>query len=282
MSKAFFLPLFLMNTYWSWLISSMLLFLAIFTSAALNGQDLVFKTSVSIEADKIEIDNLGNLYVVKGSELIKYNSSGELLQRFSNKKFGKIHSVDVSNPLKIILFYKDFSILLFLDNMLSETAAPIFLSGMQLEQVNVVSNSHNNCLWLYDPVNMELLRMDQNMNIVQKTGNLNQQLGFTLHPLYILEYNNWVYFSGSSKGILVFDVYGTYLKSYPVFNAASFQVRDHELYFFDGTLIKVQHLKVPESHEIIIPDQKTINALIDRSNVFVHLKDQIKIYEFAK
>ncbi|MBD0332705.1 MAG: hypothetical protein ICV66_08615, partial [Chitinophagaceae bacterium] len=57
------------------------------------------------------VDNLGNLYVVTPTDqLKKFNSNGDSISVYNDvKRFGKLHSLDVSNPLKIILFYKDFS-----------------------------------------------------------------------------------------------------------------------------------------------------------------------------
>jgi hypothetical protein len=41
-----------------------------------------------------------------------------LLRYFNNvKKFGKISTIDVSNPLKVLLYYKDFSTIVVLDSL---------------------------------------------------------------------------------------------------------------------------------------------------------------------
>ena len=57
------------------------------------------------------IDNLNNIYLLnKNNQLKKLNDKGDSVA-VSNalKKFGDIYSVDVSNPLKILVYYKDFS-----------------------------------------------------------------------------------------------------------------------------------------------------------------------------
>src|ERR1044072_6465154 len=56
-------------------------------------------------------DNLNNSYLLnKNNQLKKLNDKGDSAS-VSNalKKFGDIYSVDISNPLKILVYYKDFS-----------------------------------------------------------------------------------------------------------------------------------------------------------------------------
>ena len=48
-----------------------------------------------------------------GKGVIKYDANGIYISRFSSKLSGKIQYVDVSNPLKILVAYKDFSRILF-------------------------------------------------------------------------------------------------------------------------------------------------------------------------
>ena len=46
--------------------------------------------SVKTTCDFFTTDYLGNLYTVKRDEIIKYNSTGEKIKMYSNKKLGKI------------------------------------------------------------------------------------------------------------------------------------------------------------------------------------------------
>src|SRR5687768_7815077 len=63
-------------------------------------------------------DNLSNLYLINGEEIIKYSPTGKQLLKYSNKRFGNITTIDATNALKILLYYKDFQQLVFLDNQL--------------------------------------------------------------------------------------------------------------------------------------------------------------------
>jgi hypothetical protein len=61
----------------------------------------------------VEVDAFGNIYVINNDEIIKYNVDGVLQKKFSTKRYGKIDFVDAMNPLKVLVYYKDFQQILF-------------------------------------------------------------------------------------------------------------------------------------------------------------------------
>src|ERR1700739_3471195 len=75
--------------------------------------------TIDVQADFFTTDNQSNIYIVKGNELTKYNTSGKLLYKYSNKNLGNIDFVDASNMLRLLVFYKNFLQVVFLDNTLS-------------------------------------------------------------------------------------------------------------------------------------------------------------------
>src|SRR5690349_6855308 len=67
------------------------------------------------------LDNLDNLYIISSTgQIKKYNASGDSMGLYNQvRNFGKLHTLDVSNPLKVVLFYKDFSTVVILDRFLA-------------------------------------------------------------------------------------------------------------------------------------------------------------------
>src|SRR5687767_8767310 len=55
-------------------------------------------------------DNFDNIYLLNSyDQLKKINSKGDSIAVFNNvRKYGKVAQIDVSNPLKVLLYYKDF------------------------------------------------------------------------------------------------------------------------------------------------------------------------------
>ena len=59
-------------------------------------------------------DQFGNYYDVNDVEIKKFNLKGELQYTYSNNLLGKISNIDASNPLKIIVYFRDFTKILIL------------------------------------------------------------------------------------------------------------------------------------------------------------------------
>src|SRR5256885_10738969 len=86
-------------------------------------KDTPYKLIATIHGDVVNftVDNLDNVYVLTSTDqLKKYNANGDSVAVFNNiKKFGKVSLIDASNPLKILLYYKDFSTIVVLDRLLA-------------------------------------------------------------------------------------------------------------------------------------------------------------------
>ena len=87
-----------------------------------------FKTAFfkdySLNADKfIGVDDFENSYYINHNNL--YKKTAQTIYSYANSQLGEITSVDITNPLKILVFYRDFKTVLLLDNRLNELTTPI-------------------------------------------------------------------------------------------------------------------------------------------------------------
>lgn len=203
---------------------------------------------------KAIIDGLGNIYVIHGDEIKKYNPAGVFLKTFSNKRYGKIEDIDVSNPLKILVYYKDFQQVLFLDNQLSLTSNVISLETIGYEQTSLVCSSINNSFWLYDKQNNELMRFDSELKTLVKTGNLKRILDIDIKPNYMREHNNYLYLNCPQEGVLVFDIYGTFYKTIPIKQLTEFNIINGNIFYYDKPALKEYQSQTFNTIEKIFPD----------------------------
>lgn len=187
---------------------------------------------------KAVVDALGNIYVIRGDEIKKYNPLGIFLKTFSNKRYGRIEDVDISNPLKILVYYRDFQQVLFLDNQLSPATEVISLEKAGYEQASLVCSSLNNSFWLYDKQNNELMRFDAELKTLVKTGNLKRILDLDIQPNYMRESGNYLYLNCPKEGILVFDIYGTFYKTIPIKNLKEFSIINGNVFYYENFVLK--------------------------------------------
>jgi hypothetical protein len=163
------------------------------------------------------IDNLDNVYILTATDqLKKYKPSGDSLAVYNNvRKFGKIYSIDVSNPLKVLLYYKDFSSIVVLDRMLA-VRSTIDLRRKNILQVTAIGQSYDNNTWLFDALDNKLKKIDDEGNVLLETPDFRQALGQAITPQQIIDHNKQVYLYDPANGVYVFDLYGTFKKKIPL------------------------------------------------------------------
>jgi hypothetical protein len=166
----------------------------------------LFEKSFALEADHfIGTDALHCFYYVKNEVL--YKITEEKTWSYQNVNLGKLSSVDIGNPFKIILFYRDYNTVIVLDNNLNELTGAIGLPGANY---NLVGFASENDLWLYSKDDNLLKRFNyQNKNIQLITQPLSfYQKDFLAEEIF--SDNQKVWLSGP-QGILTFNQYASYL-----------------------------------------------------------------------
>jgi hypothetical protein len=235
---------------------------------------------MSISSDKISFDNLNNIYSIKDKQILKYDTKGNLLYNFSNNSLGNITSTDATNPFKILVFYKDFNTLLFLDNTLSTKWNSIDLSSKNILFPTLVCNSHDNGFWVYDSYNTALIRFDNNNSINQKTEYLQNLLNIPFDPIQMFEEGDLLYLNNPSAGIMIFDLYGTYIKTIPLKNIIIHQIVKDNIILSEGNKIKIFNMKTFNDKIINIPlnISELISLKIVESQIIVATRSSINIY----
>lgn len=180
------------------------------------------QTIVSVDIDNwINIDNpkeiatdgLGNIYTLSGwNRIEKYDDQGELLHFYSNDRLGKISVFDCSNPLKIMIYFENFQIVVSLDNTLSESAR-YNLNDIGFDAVSCVGSSNDNDIWIYDKNNFVLRKINRKGEVSIESSNLLTEGLEDLDPQKIIEEENHLYVLDPSIGIVIFDNIGQYIKT---------------------------------------------------------------------
>jgi len=186
---------------------------------------------IPFKGKAITSDQFGFYYEISDTEINKYFNDGQLSYSYSNNILGVIANVDVTNPQKILVYFRDFTKILILDNTLSPTSEVIDLTTIELDETSLVCRSYNNGVWYYDPIRYELIRKNQGLITTNSSGNLANLLDKNIQANYLVEYNNKLYLNDSINGVLVFDIYGAYIKTLPIYGLLEFQLKDKILIY---------------------------------------------------
>ena len=198
---------------------------------AFGQQDSLLKVSLiqTLKGDikDFSTDNLGNLYLLTATNQIKkVSENGDSSAVYNDmRRYGKVYSVDATNPLKILIYYKDFSTVVVLDRLLN-VQATIDLRKQNILQVTAVTSSYDNNIWLFDELDSKIKKVDDNGNVLLESTDFRQIFDSVPLPLVMYDRDGLLYLYDPKKGLLVFDYYGGMKNNYQLLHLSDLQVID--------------------------------------------------------
>lgn len=203
------------------------------------GQATDTSTWIAGAFDLFTTDDLGNIYTVKGDLVELHAPDGRLLARNSAKMFGRIAAIDAFYSLKPLVFSREQRQFAVLDNTLSLQGSVIDLSRNGYPWVSLMCQGVQSCFWFFDEREFSLTRVDQQLQPLATTGRLDQLLGHAPAPTHLVESGNMVYLSEPGRGVHVFDLFGTHLRTLPLTDADQVQVTGGSVYYVRHDTLRV-------------------------------------------
>lgn len=184
-----------------------------FALPGFSQDDTTFKQVRVIKGDitGFTVDNLDNVYILNSrNQLKKLNANGDSVAIYNDvKKFGQASLIDVTNPLKILLYYKDFATIVMLDRFLNVVNV-VDLRKQGILQAKAIGQSNDNKIWVYDEAEAKLKKLDESGKLLLETPDIRLLTGQAAVPSRIFDENRYVYLYDPEKEVFVFDYFGTF------------------------------------------------------------------------
>jgi hypothetical protein len=267
------------------LIFAISLFLLAFihTSKA-NDSTLQLQLTKSIQGGykNFEVDKLGNVYLVTdNNQLKKLNSNFDSIASFNDtRRYGLLTSVDVSNPLKILLFYKDFSTVLVLDRFLN-IINTIDFRKQGIQQISAIVSSYDNKIWCYDEIENKLKKVDDNGVILFESADFRMLFDSVLAVQKIIDADGKIYCYSKQAGLVVFDYYGGLKHKYTITNLDDIAIANNVLSGYKNESLVTKNLQMLQQNTISVKlnQCKTIKRAIQQNLFFVLCLNEFGIYK---
>lgn len=259
-----------------------LLFFAVFCSAQSSGDTLRLVQTLPVRAALAASDNLSNIYIVTPDNSVeKYAPDGRRLARYSNNRLGRIARIDVSNPLKVLLWYADFRTAVFLDRSLTDLGE-LNLITAGYPEVRAITAAQDGNLWLYDEVNFRLVKITPEGEKRYESQSMNLNEPVPERPSCLREGNDRVWMA-DPRGVFSFDLFAQYDRLLsPLAPVMEFDLSDNRLCYLADNRIVMEHLLLPVSREITIPkamlDVKT--AVLSGGRLLMTGKETVEVFRY--
>lgn len=236
--------------------------------------------SYPIKSELAVADNFGNFYVASKNRLAKYSTEGKYLFPYEEFRYGKIGAIDPTNPLKLMVYFPDFSTAVFLDKFLSPLSTLNFFE-LGYQNITAVASSVDGQVWFYDNVDFKLKKIDETGKVFRESQPLNLVLLQTPYPNFMLERDNQVYMNDPQLGILVFDFYGSYGKTIPLKGLTKFQVMQNSIIYFEDQKLKSYSPITFETKEVLLPDTTRVyNSIVSKEKMLLLKPDSVFFYSY--
>lgn len=190
------------------------------------------------EVTDFTVDNLGNLYLLYASgQLKKLLPNGDSAAVFNNvRRYGKLYAVDVSNPLKLLLYYRDFGTIVTLDRFLN-VRSTLDLRQLNILQAKAVGLSYDSNIWVFDEIAGKLKRIDDDGRVLDESNDFRTMFDSMPSPQTLVDENKSVYLYDPHKGVYIFDYFGTFKTRIPFTGWTDFRVINNTLVGRDAAFL---------------------------------------------
>lgn len=230
--------------------------LATVSSFAQKDSVLTFSKTIDGDFTYFNVDNLDNIYLVNSNnQLKKLNSNGDSMGIFNDvRKYGKLFYIDVTNPLKLLLYYQNFSTVVVLDRFLMVRNV-INLRKQNIFNVKAVATSYDNNIWVFDEGDAKLKKIGENGDVLSETVDCRLIFDTVPSPTQIIDRDGFVNLYDTAKGFFIFDIYGALKTKVPFVGWNNIEVINQTLYGFTGNVLyqykpgslELKEYKLPEN-----------------------------------
>jgi hypothetical protein len=245
--------------------------------------DFKFERTIKGDIQDFYVDNLNYIYLLSNDgQLKKLNPSGDSMAVFNNvRKYGKLHSVDVSNPLKILLYYKDFNTIVVLDRFLNIRTS-IDLRKESLFQVKSIGQAYDNNIWIYDEQESKIKKVGDDGKIIDQFTDFRLLFDTVPSPQYIIDQDRQLYLYDPATGVFIFDYYGALKRQLPfkqwkdfaVINRSLFGRDDDFLYRYEPGTLNLQQFP-------LTPAMKSAKkVVVGQGKIYLQEDNQLNVFTF--
>jgi len=243
---------------------------------------LQFNTKIAGSFKYFTTDILDNIYVITTSNQLKeYNEKGDSIAFFKDfVKYGLPSYMDVNNPQKILLFYKNFGSITILDRFL-QTSLVLHLRKKNLSNVTAVANSYDNNIWMLDEQDFKIKKVNTELELLLESNDIRILTGVAPAKSQLFDNYNEVILYDKNAGFFIFDYYGAYKNRLPfvkwekvgVYKKTLYGFSENKFFLYNRESLQLREIELPD-HFKNYQDIKAING-----KIFLLTPDGIEIFK---
>ncbi|TSA37652.1 MAG: hypothetical protein D4R64_05520 [Porphyromonadaceae bacterium] len=228
-----------------------------------------------IAADRISADPLGQYYIISAGSLVRYDSKGDSAYSWSEPQTGRITMIDTGDPMRILVYQKDFNLLRFLNNRLAPLSGPIRLDDLGLTAPLALAISRQGGFWVLDGSTFRIRHIDQQLKTVVESVPLNLPSGTDSTGFRMIESGDQILLLIPGREIQVLDLFANMIKKIPL-KVPSFNVYGNRiLLVFPDKIVLWKDPVSPEETLFARSGADIREAFLIQNKLLIRTSDQV-------
>ena len=228
-----------------------------------------------LDADTfVGVDDFSALYYIKNNTIFKKSETNTY--QFSSLQLGTIASVDIVNPLKISVFYRDSNTTIILDNTLNEITRIDFSNIDNFRNISHARTAGDRQLWVFntDLQQLEVYDWNQNKIITQFPPQEHNATTMTSNFNFA-----WVV---EKDEISQYNIYGSFVKKITIETPNKISQSRGDLIFVTQKGIFYKEEKTSQFTELFLPDLHHKDSFLNNEILYIYDGQKLTTFELSK
>lgn len=249
------------------------LFVSCYTS-----QSTISNSENTAKIVDLEVDKLGDYYLIdRNNNITKYDKNRKPLFSYSNNHLGQPSAIDVLNPHKILIFYKEQQTLVFLDNTLSEFSI-VDLNSESYYSAAGMANDGN--IWLFDSYYDKLVKINLKGEQIEESFPLEEINSTRIIGSKIIERGNIVMITDDNDNIFLYTNLGYFIGKMQLPGIVKPTIFDNKIYYYNRNKYTYAYFDLKYKEKIKIyqfKDLKPNVVIYENDNFYILSNNKISI-----
>lgn len=226
------------------------------------------------------LDVLEYYFTSDNGTINKYSIDGKLMFSQSIKSLGQIKDFVSINTSKLIHFSEEQQTLCYFDNTLTKLDDCVDLTEEGLVNVTMISaSSQPNKVWVFDSFNSRLVLLSLNgLNQQQEILNVIGTLDIK-SVSQIKERGNRLFVVDPTKGVYIFDVYGSLIEFIPEIGVIQVDGHEKAMFTLHKSKMRVRFFDSNKFDDVVLPTADITEFMYRNQHFFFKAKESVHKFE---
>lgn len=252
-----------------------------FTFSVQSQLNLILERTFPAKTAQFRVDPIGYTIWFAKDAVYKMDTTGNLMFQQSVKAFGEITDMDLVNPMKYLVFFREQQVIGFFDNTFTPYQTKTRLSDLNVSYATLVCYSMQfDRVWVFDQDNSKLILFNNDGKRTLETENLNGMIGLE-EPVQMLERFGSLYLVDENRGVYIFDMFGSLVNFVEVKGIEWIQVDANNFFYTQEGQFCGYNFKTKSHFKMVLKEAQNPQIQMIKQKIYLLNKNVLNVFRWS-